>query len=371
MSGPLVVIAGGGTAGHVFPGLALGRTLRHRGYDVRFVGTQAGLEASLVPGADFEFHPVPARPLVRELSLDALRAPFVAAGATRRCRPLVRGAKAIVGMGGYVSVGAVLAARRERIPVILHEQNAIPGLANRVLAGLARTIAVSFPETRSAFGTRARVEVTGNPVREEILRVIEEPEALAKEARTSLELDEGRKTVLVFGGSQGALHIDRAAVGACRLLAGRSDLQVILIAGSAHEASTRSGLPREGSGLLVRLLGYLDRMELAYACADLAVSRAGATTMAELTVCGLPALLIPYPYATRRHQEANARALQRAGGASVMLDEQLSADELASRIEGLIDHGERLTAMAERSRAFGRPDAVERLADLVSEVGRP
>jgi UDP-N-acetylglucosamine--N-acetylmuramyl-(pentapeptide) pyrophosphoryl-undecaprenol N-acetylglucosamine transferase len=368
VSGELVVIAGGGTAGHVFPGLALGRTLRDRGRDVRFVGTEGGLEARLVPAAGFEFHAVPARPFVRRVSADALRAPFVALGAARRCRPLVRGATAVVGMGGYVSVSTVLAARRERLPVVLHEQNAIPGLANRALARLSRAVALSFADAGKAFGKAVRVELTGNPVRDDVLRVAEDRDTLAKEGREVLELEEDRRTVLIFGGSKGALHIDRAAVGACRLLSGRSDLQIILITGPTHLDSIRRGLPSARTGLLVRLLGYLDRMELAYACADLAVSRSGATTVAELTVCGLPALLIPYPYATRGHQEANARALQRAGGASVLLDAQLSADVLTSRIETLIDHEERLVAMTERSRAFGRPDAAVRLADLVEEV---
>lgn len=368
MSEGVVVIAGGGTAGHVFPGLALGRTLRERGHDVRFVGAEGGLEARLVPAAAFEFHAVPATPLVRRVSMQSLRAPFVALGAARRCRRLVRGAQAVVGMGGYVSVSTVLAARREAVPVVLHEQNAVPGLANRGLARLSRAVALSFGDARKGFGRGVRVELTGNPVRDDILRVVEDRDTLAKEGREVLELEEDRKTVLIFGGSQGALHIDRAAVGACRLLSGRSDLQIVLITGPAHLDPIVRGLPAVRAGLLVRLLGYLDRMELAYACADLAVARSGATTMAELTVCGLPALLVPYPYATRGHQEANARALQRAGGASVLLDDQLSADALASRIESLVDHDERLAAMAARSKAFGRPDAAARLADLVEEV---
>jgi UDP-N-acetylglucosamine--N-acetylmuramyl-(pentapeptide) pyrophosphoryl-undecaprenol N-acetylglucosamine transferase len=143
----------------------------------------------------------------------------------------------------------------------------------------------------------------------------------------------------------------------------------MLIAGPEHLEVTRRGLGEGGSGsLLVRTFGYVDRMDLAYACADLLIARAGATTVGELTVCGLPALLIPYPYATGGHQEANARALQRAGGASVVLDQQLSAEALAGRIESLIDHGERLQVMAERSAAFGRPDAGERVADLVIEA---
>jgi UDP-N-acetylglucosamine--N-acetylmuramyl-(pentapeptide) pyrophosphoryl-undecaprenol N-acetylglucosamine transferase len=364
------VIAAGGTAGHVYPGLALARALVGEGHDVSFVGTAERLEASLVPAAGFEFHSIRARPFVRKASLAAVRAPFVALRTVRECRPLVRGTDALVGMGGYVSVPAVIAARRERVPVVLHEQNAVPGLANRVLSRISGNVALSFVDAARFFPQRVRWTVTGNPVRDEILRVPEDGQLLAKEGREELELEETRRTVVIFGGSQGALHIDRAAIGACHLLADRADLQVVLITGGAHLETIRRAAPPPSGGIIVRLVGYLERMDLAYACADLVVSRAGATTVAEVSVCGLPALLIPYPYATGRHQEANARAFQRRGGASVMLDNQLSAEALARRIESLIDHPERLLAMAERSRAFGRPDAAQRLANIVVERGR-
>jgi UDP-N-acetylglucosamine--N-acetylmuramyl-(pentapeptide) pyrophosphoryl-undecaprenol N-acetylglucosamine transferase len=360
-----VVVAGGGTAGHVYPGLALAQTLRDRGHHVSFLGTERGLEARIVPAAGFDFVVLEAAPFVRRVSMAALRAPITAIRAVGRCRPVTREADVVVGMGGYVSVPAVLAARREHVPVVLHEQNAVPGLANRVLSRLAAAVAATFADAGGRFPrrVRSRVFVTGNPVRREILRVAPEREALAEEGRRELGLEQGRRTVVVFGGSQGALHIDRATAGACRLLADRADVQIVLITGPAHLDEVRRGLPQSGS-LVVRSFGYLDRMELAYACADLVVARAGATTIAELTACGLPALLIPYPHATGNHQEANARALQRAGGASVLLDQQLSAEVLANRIDSLIGHDERLVAMAERSASFGRPDAAERLADV-------
>jgi UDP-N-acetylglucosamine--N-acetylmuramyl-(pentapeptide) pyrophosphoryl-undecaprenol N-acetylglucosamine transferase len=362
-----VVIAGGGTAGHVLPGLVLGRVLRERGLEVCFIGTQRGIEARLVPESGFELRLVPALPLVRKVSPAAVRAPVVALRAVRECRGLVRGGAAVVGMGGYVSVPAVLAARREGVPAVLHEQNAVPGLANRVLSRLSQAVAVSFADAAASFPRRVRVRLTGNPVRPEIVAVPLERDRLSKEARDELGLEEGRRTVVVFGGSQGALSVNRAAVGACRLLARRSDLQVLLIAGPSHVDDLGRALPT-GEPLLVRLLGYLDRMELAYSVADLVVARAGAMSIAEITVCGLPAILIPYPHATAGHQEANARALQRAGGASLMLDSDVSAEPLAERILTLIDHDERLRATADRSRRFGRPDAGEALGDLVTLV---
>jgi UDP-N-acetylglucosamine--N-acetylmuramyl-(pentapeptide) pyrophosphoryl-undecaprenol N-acetylglucosamine transferase len=374
-----VAIAGGGTAGHVFPGLALGRTLRDRGHDVFFLGTETGLEATLVPASGFSFHVIRARPFVRRPSLASLKAPLVALGAVRECRRLVRDADVVVGMGGYVSVPGALASRREKRPLVLHEQNAIPGLANRALSRMARTVALTFADAGRFFPLKARLELTGNPVRDEVLRVPMERETLAKEGRAEFDLDEARRTVLIFGGSLGALHLDRAAVGACRILRDRSDLQILLITGPAHFGSVERALAPSTvagkrtrtrvSGIAIRPVAFVDRMDLAYACADLVVSRSGATTIAELTVCGLPCLLVPYPYATRGHQEANARALQRAGGATVLLDDQLSAESLAERIGSLIDHQERLAAMADGSKAFGRADAADRLADAVERAG--
>jgi UDP-N-acetylglucosamine--N-acetylmuramyl-(pentapeptide) pyrophosphoryl-undecaprenol N-acetylglucosamine transferase len=276
----------------------------------------------------------------------------------------VKTADVVVGMGGYVSGPVVLAALRAGRPVVVHEQNAVPGLANRLFSRRARATALSFAEAAGRLPRRARTVVTGNPVRDQVVRVNEDREALRKEALAELDLDPDRRTVLIFGGSQGALHLDRAAVGACRLLAGRNDLQLVLLTGEPHFREVRTALP-SGTPLRIRALPFLDRMELAYAVADLVVARAGATSIAEITACGLPSLLIPYPHATGRHQEANARAIQRAGGASLLLDDRLSDASLAERVVNLIDHRERLEAMAERSRAWGRPDAAEALAAVV------
>jgi UDP-N-acetylglucosamine--N-acetylmuramyl-(pentapeptide) pyrophosphoryl-undecaprenol N-acetylglucosamine transferase len=364
-----VLIVGGGTAGHVFPALALARRLREdHGADVRFAGTATGQEARLIPDAGFAFSPVEARPLVRRLSLRTVTAPAAALRSVARCRPLVEDADVVVGMGGYVSVPVALAAIRARRPLVLHEQNAVPGLANRTLARPARAVALSFAEAGRMLPRRVRTVVTGNPVREEILAVRTDREALAKEAREEMELEEGRTTVLVFGGSQGALHVNRATLDALHHLHDRWDLQVLLLTGPTHVDAVRRGLPPD-RGPLTRALPFVERMDLAYAVADLVVSRAGATTCAEVTVCGLPALLVPYPYATGRHQEANARALQRAGAATIVMDDALSGPLLAARLADLLDHRDRLARMAERSTAWGSPGAATALAHVVAEAG--
>lgn len=362
-----VLIAAGGTAGHVFPALAVARRLAEGGDEVRFAGTERGQEARLVPAAGFPFTPIEARPFVRKVSPRAVAAPVAALRSVGNCRPLVDWADVVLGMGGYVSVPASLAAIRSRRPVVLHEQNAVPGLANRVLARAARTVALSFGEAAKLLPRRARTVVTGNPVRDEIVAVQADRDALAKEARAELELEEGRTTVLVFGGSQGALHVNRAAVDAMGIIRGRADLQVVVLTGPAHINQVSRHLPAEGH-LLVRALPFLDRMELAYAVADLVVARAGATTVAEVTVCGLPSLLVPYPYATARHQEANARVLQRAGAATVVMDDALSGPVLAARVGELASDPGRLRAMAERAAAWARPDAARALATVVEEA---
>lgn len=362
-----VLVAGGGTAGHVFPAIALANELASGGHEVRFVGTPSGQERRLVRAAGFEFREVDAKPLERRISLGAVMAPVSAVRSVKTARPLVEWSDVVVGMGGYVCVPVVLAALRSRRPVVLHEQNAVPGLANRMFARPARAVALSFAEAKRALPRRTRAVVTGNPVRRDILSVPAERERLAKEARDELDLADDRRTAVVFGGSQGALHLNRSVAEALRMLE-RSDLQVLLLTGTAHVEAVRASLPPNG-GLPVRVIGFLERMELAYAVADVVIARAGATTVAELAVCGLPSLLIPYPYATGRHQEANARALRRAGAATMLLDDELDGQVLAERIGWLLSDDDRLRMMGERARAWSRPDAAAALARTVIEAG--
>lgn len=358
-----VLVAGGGTAGHVFPAIALAHELVSMGHEVRFAGTSGGQEGRLVAEAGFELVAVEAKPLERRVSVKAVTAPVAAVRSVKAVRPLVEAADVVVGMGGYVSVPVVLASLRSRRPVVLHEQNAVPGLANRTFARPARTVALAFAEARRTLPRRARTVLTGNPVRADILAVAIDRERLAKEARAELELDDAKRTIVVFGGSQGALHLNRAFAEAIRVL-DRSDLQVLLLTGPAHVDGVRAALPSSGP-VTVRVQGFLERMELAYAVADAVVARAGATTIAEIAVSGLPSLLIPYPYATGRHQEANARALQRAGAATMLLDDELDGHVLADRIGWLLSDDERLRSMGERARAWSKPDAANALARTV------
>jgi UDP-N-acetylglucosamine--N-acetylmuramyl-(pentapeptide) pyrophosphoryl-undecaprenol N-acetylglucosamine transferase len=361
-----VLIAGGGTGGHVFPGIALADRLRdHHDATVSFAGSPEGPEARSVPAAGYPFHPVDAAPLYREVSRRAIRAPFVALRSVRASRPLVAQADVVVGVGGYVSVPPGLAARRSKVPLVIHEQNAIPSLANRLLARRASAVALTFEDARDRVPGRAPVTISGNPVRAQILAVPTDRARLAAEAREVLDLEEGRTTVVVFGGSQGALHLDEALAGALPALAERGDLQILVLTGPDHAAAVT---PSAEVPLRVRVLPFLDRMELAYALADLAVTRAGATSIAEMTVCGIPMILVPYPHATENHQEANARELERVGAAEVELDRDLSSEVLVRRIREGVDDPGRRAAMASASAAWGKPDADRRLAEIVVEA---
>jgi UDP-N-acetylglucosamine--N-acetylmuramyl-(pentapeptide) pyrophosphoryl-undecaprenol N-acetylglucosamine transferase len=363
-----VVIGTGGTAGHIFPALATGFRLKERyGAEVVFVGTGTGQEATLVPAAGFELKAIEAMPFTRKISLRTIAAPFAALRAAGAARGFVRGADVVLGMGGYVSVPVSLAARREKVPLVVHEQNAVLGLANRVAARWARVVALSFREAGRHLPHRVRGVVVGNPVRQPIVDAASRRDEMAALAMEQLQLEEGRTTLLVFGGSQGAVRLNRATIELSSILADRDDLQVILVSGPRNSDE----LAREIKGksrVLLRVVPFLERMELAYSVADLAVTRSGATTVAELAVSGVPSILVPYPYATANHQEANARAMEGAGGAVVLLDEQTNGRTLANTVAELMRWPDRLPAMAASARAFGKPDAADALGGLLASV---
>jgi UDP-N-acetylglucosamine--N-acetylmuramyl-(pentapeptide) pyrophosphoryl-undecaprenol N-acetylglucosamine transferase len=362
-----IVIAGGGTAGHVVPSIAVANRLREGGASVEFVGSPDGQEASMVPAAGYRFHAVAASPFRREISVRSAAAPFVALRSVATSRPIMRDAAGVLGMGGYASIAPVIAAWSVKVPTILHEQNAIPGLANRLLARLATAAALTFEDSRARFPRSLRMEVTGLPLRHEIRGVVARRDELATEARRTWDLEPERTTVLVTGGSQGALHVNQVVAGAIPLLAGRADLQLVVLTGAAHGQVVSAAVNREME-LIVRTIPFLERMELALAVADLAIARAGANTIHELAACSIPSILVPYPHATDDHQEANARELERAGAADVYRDREMASEGLARRILALVADGERRTVMAKAGAAWSKPDADERLADLVRDV---
>jgi UDP-N-acetylglucosamine--N-acetylmuramyl-(pentapeptide) pyrophosphoryl-undecaprenol N-acetylglucosamine transferase len=332
-------------------------------HEVVYLGTARGAEAELVPAAGFRLETIEVRGFDRSRPLSLPGTGVRALGAVADARRLLRDLKpdAVLGMGGYVSLPACVAARTLGIPVVLHEQNIVFGLANRVCRPIARRIAVSFEESLQAAGRKG--VFVGNPVSDEVVSF--DHDEARKRGLERFELEPERKTLLVFGGSQGAQRVNEAAASLAAAWSDRADVQIVHIVG-------RKQAPKEhvaAGSLIYRQTTYVERMVEAYAVADLAVCRGGATTLAEITVVGLPAVIVPYPYHRDRQQELQGRVLERAGAATVLLDQETTGERLASEVERLWSDEGRLTAMTIASKNLGRPDAAQRLASVLHEVG--
>lgn len=363
-----VFLAGGGTAGHVTPALATAAALRHAapGLDVRFAGTARGLEARLVPAAGWPLHTVAALPLQRRLTLANLAVPGAVVRAARGLARDLRthGAVAACVFGGYVSGPLALAARLTRTPLVIHEQNAVPGLANRLAARWASAVAVSVPGAAARFAQSRRVVVTGNPVRAELAAA--DLGGLRDEALDAFDLESGRRTLLVFGGSLGARTINDAVLTAAIHWRRPATLQVLHAAGARdYDRVARAWDASGGGPLRVRCVPYVERMDLAYAAADVVCCRSGASTVAELSALGRASVLVPYPHGAADEQAANAAALADAGAATVVADAALDGPSLVAACEPLLDDDGRRSAMAAAARGLGRPDAAARVAELV------
>jgi UDP-N-acetylglucosamine--N-acetylmuramyl-(pentapeptide) pyrophosphoryl-undecaprenol N-acetylglucosamine transferase len=353
-----VLITGGGTGGHVFPAIAVADALRRAAPDVEllFVGGARGFEARAAADAGIPFEAVPARGLmgsrwlaVPAILLTTLRGVIASLAIMRRFRPHV-----IFATGGYVSGAVAVAGWLLRRPIVLHEQNSVPGLTNRLLSRIAQEVHLNTPSARRHFPRRSHLKLSGNPIRRSVVQG--EP----SRGLQLFHLERGRRTVLIFGGSQGARSINRAAVAALPRLAGRDDLQILLQTGPRDYAGAAQRA--RAAGLPVEVRAFIDEMGEAYAIADLVVARAGAMTLAEITACGRASILVPYPYATHNHQESNARWLVEAGAAVMILDRTLTGEVLASQIVKLIDTPRKLREMSSNALRLARPDAAEKIA---------
>lgn len=348
-----VILAGGGTGGHVIPALAIARELRdHHGADVLFIGTSRGLETRLVPAAGFPLKLVEVGQLknvslaTRVRTMLALpRALFRAASLVREFRPGV-----VIGVGGYASGPGMLAAALAGVPTLAFEPNYVPGLANRLVSPMISAAAVQFPQTGRAF--RKHV-VTGIPVRPEFFRL---PERAG-----------GAPTLLVFGGSQGARAINRAVVEALPGLRERvPDIHVIHQTGERDYDESQAAYLH--SGISAELHRFIDDMPATFARADLIICRSGASTVAEVAAAGKPAIFIPFPRAADDHQLRNAEALARDGAALLIRESDLSRERLIDTVASLLGDRERLAAVGAAARAHAYPDAAARIALLAATL---
>ncbi len=361
-----LLVAGGGTGGHLFPGLAVAEALlaREAAAAVLFVGTRRGIEARAVPRAGLPVEFIEVGTLKGRGAAGGLRtllglprALVQAARIVRRFQPDL-----VLGVGGYASGPVIVAAALLGRPTAIMEQNALPGLTNRWLGRLVNRVFTSFPAPpgRRAFPAH-KVVRTGNPVRRAFRTIPERP------------ADDGRLHLLVFGGSAGARRINDAMLAALPLLAGwRDRLAILHQTGEAARAAVEAGYRAAGWGPeAAEVRAFIDDMAAAYARADLVVCRAGASTVAELTAVGRPALLVPYPFAADDHQEANAQALVAAGAAVRVRDAELSGERLAAELTALAADPARRAAMAEAARRLGEPAAADRVVDeLLRLAGR-
>ncbi|XXF76455.1 undecaprenyldiphospho-muramoylpentapeptide beta-N-acetylglucosaminyltransferase [Myxococcaceae bacterium GXIMD 01537] len=355
-----VLIAGGGTGGHLFPGIALAEEVvtRHHANEVVFVGTDRGLEARVVPKEGYPLEIIRAQGLKGKRLAALLLGLFyyLPLGFIESFRILARHRPdVVVGVGGYASGPVVMAAWLMGIPTAIQEQNALPGLTNRILGKVVRVVFTSFDEAKRFFPER-KVHLIGNPIRRKLM-----------DNYLRSHVAHERFNVLVFGGSLGAKGLNSRVVEALASLEDlKEQIHFVHQTGKADLETVRQGYAQRG--FMADVVEFIDDMSAAYARADLVVCRAGATTLAELTVCKKASVLVPFPFATDNHQEVNARALVDAGAALMFRESELTGPKLAEQLRALKGDPQKLKQMEKRAGLLGRPEASKELADVLVEL---
>ena len=345
-----VIFAGGGTGGHLFPGLAVARELQQRDpmTEILFVGTEQGIEARVLPREGFKFETIPVRGLKGRGIRGLLDAAWGVPAGLLRSLAIIRNFRPdlIIGLGGYASGPVLLAGRLRGFPCAIMEQNLRPGFTNKLLARFVDRVFTSYRES-GAYFSGGKVLEMGNPVRWRKLPAVKPSEKFV---------------LLIFGGSAGAHRINLAVVDALRRLTDiAGELQIIHQTGQADFAAIKAAY--DSLPFAAEVLPFIEKMDEAYASADLVLCRAGATTVAELTAFGKAAILVPYPYAIYDHQRWNAQALRDHGAAEMILDQELNGDLLAGRVRAYVSDRQRIAAMAAAARTMGRPEAAARIVD--------
>lgn len=363
------MLTGGGTGGHIYPALAIAKGLLAKDSETKilYVGTRDGMEARLVPEAGIEFAGISGKGLPRKLSLDTIKVMGESTKALWQTKEILRKfhPDLVVGTGGYVSGPVVLTAALFHIPTLLHEQNALPGITNKLLARVVRRVMVTFPESTNHFGVKQKLELVGLPVRPDIGRVTRSAGA------KHFGLQPDHLTILVTGGSRGARTLNQAMAAALEHLAKRPEIQVIWATGKVTYEETIKELEERGIAWQSpqwRIVEYLKEIPEALACSDLFIGRAGAATLAEIQVAGVPGILVPYPFAAENHQEHNAQAMVNSGAARMILDRELNGEKLWNYVEELISSPSLLDKMGIASRGLAKPQALNKIVALCWET---
>jgi len=356
-----VVLTGGGTGGHIYPAVAIGRQLQREnpGTELLYIGSASGLESRIVPKLGIPFETIEISGFKRKLSLDNVRTVIRFLRAVRRSKALLRGFRpdVVVGTGGYVCGPVVYAAARLGIPTLIHEQNVEPGMANAFLSRYADAIAVSFPESKARFRRGRRILHTGNPCATNVLH------ADKKKGYASLGIPDGSRVVLVVGGSRGARALNEAVPGIAAAVSRLDGVWLVAVTGDVHYEQMKARLDRlpEDQTRRLRVVPYLDNMPEVLAASSLIISRAGASMIAEITALGVPSILVPSPNVTHNHQEANARSLADAGAAVMMLERELTGPKLAGTVARIMEDEPARRAMSEAAKALATPDSAGRI----------
>lgn len=365
-----IILAGGGTGGHIYPAIAIAAGLKQKFPDsnILFVGTDRGLEKELVKKAGFPLKTIRVKGFRRKLSFDTLVSlKELAYGAVESINIIKKEKPDIViGTGGYVAGPVIFFASLMGVHAVIHEQNVSPGVTNRILSRFVDRIAISFSDSMHYF-PKGKTVLTGNPIRKEIAG------GIRHKALKKFGLSPDLPVVLCFGGSQGAARINDAILYVIEAIRYKGKFQLIHITGKSHYEKIKSllvnkGIDPDGSGHII-VRPYIYEMQDAYAAADLVVSRAGALSISELNACGKPAILIPLPTAANRHQDFNAKFMEENGAAVVMFEDELSGEKLLQTINNIIFNDECLHKMSMASRSLAREDALEKiLAEIMKLV---
>ena len=360
-TGPVkVLVAGGGTGGHLYPGLALAQELQKRhNAEIMFIGTSYGIENKVLPTTPYSFKRIWMRGLQRRMSISNLIFPLRLLVSLVQCgyhissfRPRV-----IIGTGGYVAGPALMMGVALGVATVIQEQNSFPGLVNRLLGSLVKQVHVTYEASLPYFKKAKSVFVSGNPVRRHL------KEANKQEALKKFGLEDNRESLLVFGGSQGAGAINQCVFKSLNALMEFEYFQILWVTG-LNDFET-FGKPCEDFRGRVAVLPFVEDMAFAYALADIALCRAGASTLSEITLCGIPSIIVPYPFAAAGHQEFNARTMKEGGAAVVVLESSLNEKTLVSTVKDLLTHSEKRESMAQAALGLARPNATTEIVDKI------
>jgi UDP-N-acetylglucosamine--N-acetylmuramyl-(pentapeptide) pyrophosphoryl-undecaprenol N-acetylglucosamine transferase len=363
-----ILVSGGGTGGHIYPALAIARAVKRRYPEVEigYIGTENGLEAKIVPKeGEIRFFTVEIQGFKRSLSLENLRTIKKFITSVSKSKEYLREFQpdVVVGTGGYVSGPAVYAATKLGIPTLIHEQNVDLGLTTKFLSRYVDTVAISFKESEKELAHAKRVVLTGNPRATEVIH------ANAEAGRKSLGIHDSRPIVLFVGGSRGAKAINEAVLEMLPRMRELPQVQFVYVTGEVHYESIRSQINVEEYPNLT-VLPFIYNMPDVLAATHVVVARAGASTLAELTALGIPSILVPSPYVTNNHQEANARALEQAGAAFVLLEQECSGVQLWSMITQIVEQPHVHEQMSAAARKLGMPEAADRIVDELEKIAR-